>query len=75
MFSLFGCCITMKSYKEIRLQITDEAYADVRRMLLLRKMTGNDVGIDYEFLVMLIGSIEKGKTEVLIERKPKKEKK
>jgi len=62
----------MKLFKEIRLQIADEAYAEVRRMLLLRKMTGNGVGIDYEFMVMLIDSIEKGKPEILIERKPKK---
>ena len=66
----------MKKYKEIRLQVEEDVLLALGDFLYLRKITDNTIGPDYEFLALLLTSIQKGEKEILIEtkRKPKEKK-
>jgi len=66
----------MKKYKEIHLEVEEDVLDALGEFMMIRKITDNTIGPDYEFLALLLTAIKKGDTEVLIEIKSKpKEKK
>lgn len=70
-----GCGIVdMKDYREIHLQIDKSTLDELAKMLFLRKITGNDIGMDYEFGVLVLTAIMEGKESIFIGPKAKKKK-
>lgn len=61
-----------KEFREILLKVEKPVLDDLGRMLMLRKMTNNDIGADYEFGVLVFQAIMAEESEVVIIRKEKK---
>lgn len=54
--------------KIIVLNISEEVFKELGKYMLIRKMTGHTVSIDYEFIVTILQAIIK-KQKILIIRK------
>lgn len=45
---------------QLKIVMTEEFYKNLRSFVMLRKMTGNDFGIDFDVLRDIIIGVEKG---------------
>lgn len=55
--------------KRIIVEIEDDVYKEIMQEIGLKKMMGNLYGFCDEFILTLVGAIEKGKKGISIERK------
>jgi len=56
----------VKKFKEVVLKVDQPTLDDVGRMLYLRKMTGNDIGADYEFAVLIFKGMMGMEKEIML---------
>jgi len=53
--------------KTITLFISDAVYEKLTTFMCLRKVTGYDLGVDYELLLLIMQGIEEGSSSVSID--------
>lgn len=62
-----------KKMKTIILKIDNKAFENIKSYMAIRKMCGQNIGIDYEFILLIIKGILDKRAIIVIE--PKGEKK